>query len=136
VIFSAALSASCTRQKTMASTFTGTVSRVRACSALKAVVWMRSSITIATRSITGMIQNRPGPLTPCSRPARRITNRCQALAICNDRATMNAARTKGAARTGDSTPRPKPARSRMTTMKSEMGFMGFPPLQAIAAARS
>ena len=47
----------------MASTLTGTVSRVSACSALKAVVWIRPSITATTLSRTGMMANIPAPLT-------------------------------------------------------------------------
>ena len=37
-----------------------------------------------------MIRNSPGPLTPCSLPARRMTNFCQALAIFSDSAVSTA----------------------------------------------
>ena len=96
-MFSAAFCASWTFQKMIASTLTGTVSRVSACSALKAVVWMRSSITATTLSITGMMRKSPGPFTPSSLPARRITNFCQVLAIFSDRPTRAAAISRGAA---------------------------------------
>ncbi len=49
----AAASAFSTCQNTIASTPTATVSRVRACSAVIMVVWIRKSITWATASMTG-----------------------------------------------------------------------------------
>src|SRR5471030_2461345 len=127
IIFSsAARLASCTRQKMMASTLTGTVSLVRACSALKAVVWIRSSITATTVSTTGKIRNRPGPLTPISLPARSTTNFCQVLAILSEAATIAARMTK----TGVRKYRPRdpapPASSRHTkTRKRVIGFIGL-----------
>ena len=72
----------------IASTLTGTVSFVSACSALKAVVWMRPSMTAMTVSRTGMIANNPAPLTLCSFPILRITNFCQTLAIFSDAAKI------------------------------------------------
>ena len=124
VISSAAFCASCTRQKMMASTLTGTVSLVSACSALKAVVWMRWSMTWATLSRIGKMKNRPGPRTAWKLPARRTTKRCQTLAIFRERATMAASRMKGAARAGcTSWPASAPVISRMTTKKRVIGFM-------------
>lgn len=75
----------------MASRFTGTVSRVKACSALKVVVWILSSMVATTLSTTGMIRNSPGPLTPRSLPARNTTHFCQVLAMRKDCDTMAAA---------------------------------------------
>src|SRR5665647_2868795 len=89
-MLSAARWASCTCQKMTASTLTGTVSRVSACSALNCVVWMRSSITAVTLSSTGMIRNSPGPFTLDNLPARRITKRSQLFAILSEKAVSTA----------------------------------------------
>jgi hypothetical protein len=108
----------------MASTLTGTVSRVSACSALKPVVWMRSSITAVTASITGMIMNRPGPLTLDSLPARRMTKRSQLFAILSENATNTASRptTIPASWKPAATNSPAMAASTMV-MRAVMGFM-------------
>src|SRR5215469_8415256 len=95
-MLSAARSASCTCQKITASTLTGTVTRLSACSALNAVVWMRSSMIAVTVSRIGMMRNNPGPRTPCNRPARKTTNRSQLFAILRE-AAINPANTKNAA---------------------------------------
>ena len=53
-----------TIQKTMASTFTGTVSRVRADSAFTSATRTRWSTYWLIESITGMIKKIPGPRRP------------------------------------------------------------------------
>ena len=47
-------------------------------------------MTAAMASTTGMIMNRPGPLTLDSLPARRMTKRSQLLAIFNENSTSTA----------------------------------------------
>src|SRR6185437_14246972 len=134
-MLSAALCASCTCQNTMASTFTGTVSRVSACSALKPVVWMRSSMTAAMLSITGMIMNRPGPLTLESRPARRMTKRSQLFAIFSAKKTKAAAIAKTTP--GTSRPdmiRPAATAASTTVIRRVMGFIGELPVAGRAPA--
>src|SRR5438132_816212 len=108
----------------IASTLTGTVALVSACSALKAVVWMRSSITAVTLSITGKIMKRPGPLTPWSLPARKTTNFCQALAILSESPMMTAATRKGGAKKMSTVlPRARPTRAQAITRKRVIGFI-------------
>ena len=53
-----------TTQKMMASTFTGTVSRVSADSAVTSVTRTRWSTYWLIWSITGMMKNKPGPRRP------------------------------------------------------------------------
>src|ERR1700738_2435461 len=56
---------------------------------------MRLSMTATTWSMTGMIRNSPGPLTPRNLPARRMTNFSQVFAIFSAEAMMIAAIRKG-----------------------------------------
>ena len=108
----------------------GRILLVSACSALNAVVWMRSSMTATTLSMIGKIKKRPGPLTPWSLPARRTTNFCQVLAILSESAMMTAATRKGGAKKR-STVLPRagaPARAQAITRNRVIGFMLVAPL--------
>src|SRR5271154_4734625 len=108
----------------IASTLTGTVSLVSACSALKAVVWMRPSITATTLSRIGMIANRPAPLTLCSFPILRMTNFSHTLAILIDKAITAAAPKKTIARYGlTQLPTARPAKMQAATRNAVMEFM-------------
>src|SRR6266700_1564244 len=59
-----------TSQKTMASTLTGTVSRLRVDSALTPLTRTRWSTKGLSVSITGTMWNNPGPRRPTYRPRR------------------------------------------------------------------
>ncbi len=72
--------------------FTGTVSRLSACSALNSVVWIRWSIQAVTLSTTGTMTNRPGPSIACSLPKRSTTARSHWLAIIRVEGVRTAAR--------------------------------------------
>src|SRR5476651_1787807 len=111
-------------QKMIASTFTGTVSFVSACSALNEVVWILSSMTATTLSITGMIMKNPGPLTPCNLPTRNTTYFSQTFATLTDRNTSTAAtKNSGASHTLTNSPVANPARSSTNARNKVMGFM-------------
>src|SRR6185437_12599374 len=139
-MLSAALCASCTCQNTMASTLTGTVSRVSACSALKPVVWMRSSITAVMASTIGMIRNRPGPFTLDSLPRRRITKRSQLFAILSENIVSSARMPKPTPGRSMCAVNSSPPITAKTMVSSEvMGFMGkasvFLPAEILRACR-
>ena len=124
-MLSAARCASCTCQKMTASTLTGTVSRVSACSALNCVVWMRSSMTAVMASMTGMIMNSPGPFTLDNLPARRITKRSQLFAILSENSVSTARMPKpmpGSCKPDTNNSAPMTAKTMVTS--KVMGFMG------------
>jgi len=56
---------------------------------------MRSSMTATMWSMTGIMRNRPAPLTPRNFPARRMTNFSHVLAIFSAAAMMMATITTG-----------------------------------------
>src|SRR6476646_5705703 len=82
-----------TFQKSTASTSTGTVSLVRVFSALNDDVITRMSIQYGIVSRTGMMPNKPGPLSARNFPSRRTTARSQADATRIAAATIAATTT-------------------------------------------
>src|ERR1700687_3785910 len=85
---------------------------------------MRWSMIAVMLSRIGTSQNSPGPFTPCSLPARRMTKRSHAFAILSD-AKMTTASTKNAAAGIDirAASNPSPITTATTVRNIVMGFM-------------
>ena len=85
--------ASHTCQNSTAFTSRGTRSAVRVSSAPNEVTRTRPSTRMVFCSITGMVQNSPGPLTRLNLPSRSTTTFSHCCAICTDD-TANSATTR------------------------------------------
>ena len=81
-------------------------------------------MTAVTVSTIGTIRNSPGPFTPCSLPARRITNRCQLLAIFSEVAINTASTPKAVPGTASpASQNPKAISSKRIVKNTVIGFM-------------
>src|SRR5258706_16256253 len=88
-------------------------------------------MTATILSSIGMIMNSPGPLTPCSLPARRTTNFCQVLAILSANAMKTATITNGMPQEGcPMTTSTAPTAPKTTVRNAVMGFMIVLPAQS------